>query len=160
MSDDIITQHPDHPRSGASIIKGSMSGRKNQFIRQSSVGTGSLSIPAGGSGWINILTDIYPPQLSETITTLDDILEPDDAVVWVEADFYIDVDNDTDYRWNNGASLSNDQLGVIISQVEAMSASFGESHHTQFKVFNNGADPHTVYYGVRARCIITGDSEL
>lgn len=165
MADTIKTNKPDRPVNGASIARSSVSGRKTQFIQQSTTGESTLTLASNFSGAITINLLLWPENMPSPARNANNLVSFANSIAWVYGDIYIDNDNDPNYLYPTGASLSGEQVSFVLTQRDAMtpdtySGSTRYSASAKLEIWNQGASSHTYYHHNTFKYIMTGDSTL
>lgn len=151
-----LGQAPERGQSGSTLNKGSTPGSRVNFIGSTSIGTGTLVLSAGGTGGITANTSIWDPLLPTSARNNNNLKSWNDAVVWSYFDIFVDVDNNFNYEFGGGASLSSGQKNITMSKFQNISPVVNKTHTVNFFFKNNDSSEHTIYFYLGGKYAITG----
>ena len=157
----IDTNQPDEPISGDSLMRRSVAGRKQQWSKQTTVGTvtvtlGSLStylVTVTFSGWAEEITQAANANANNLVSW-------DNSVTWTYEDIFIDTNSST-YAIGSD-SLTADQNKVTYYKNETITQYpySGSTNYTatiRYFFTNNGSSTHTIYFYVQCKYILFGE---
>lgn len=164
MGQKILTNKPDDPISGASLMRGSTAGRKAQFVQSTNVASGSFTISSGSTVSLNNTVSLFPKDIPVSAQNVSNLATAAQSIVWPVADFYIDT-QDTNHYIFRGASLSSEQLLMDLDVLnvytpEIYSGSTTYSGEVIYFFKNNGISSHTIFYVLTFKYIMFGDANL
>lgn len=151
-----LGQSPEKAQSGSFLHAGSTPGSKIAYIDNIAIGSAILALTAGGHGTISADIDIYDPAIPEALRTDENIKSWYNAAVWPYFDIFVDNDANFNYFVGAGGSLSADQTLVKYQWVNLITPTDGKTHTLYMTFYNGGASPHTIYFYVGAKYVITG----
>lgn len=141
-------QAPERGQAGNFLHRSSVPGQKVAFVEDSTVASGSLVVPAGGSASVVV-------NLTLSFDGL--IKESDQAVAWVYDNIFVDTNNDFNFELDDGPSLSSGQLKVgLRGPRKVLTPPVGKTHQTIYAFSNTDASPHTVYITAQYKYVVTG----
>lgn len=164
MGRTINTNQPDRPMSGASLQRESVAGRKNQFVTDTGVGSGTTTIAAGGFATFLFIMFHWYPELAFVNQSVANAIPQSQLVLIPVLDSYVDTDNNSDFYMNTGSSLSGDQQKVHLEVVTQMGqGDYGSADYSgliQVRVKNEGTSSHAVYIHMGCKAIAYGEQAL
>jgi hypothetical protein len=150
-------QAPDKIRSGSSLIKSSTPGTRIDFLQQSTFGTGSITLTTGLVGAFRFNLTIYPPDLP-TASQVSGLQIPQlSSLGFPMFDFFTDTNNDYNYEFSYGSSLTTEQKNMTIGGWFPYGPLSGTSYANIMIVKNHGANTHTVYTNGLWKYLISGE---
>lgn len=151
------------PSQHASFLdKNSVAGRRIKFVETSNFGFGSFTVAAGGFYVVNFTLTLYPPEVPTGSRTNDMIIQPSDAFCVAYNDIYVDYDNNGNYYYLSGPSITSEQsLSMIYTQNESSTPYVDNpiryTATVQQIIQNWGASSHTYYMYGLYKYMILGD---
>ncbi len=135
-----LGQAPRPAENARFLQQNSLAGSKIDYVQTSSVGYGTLVIPAGTAAAFNVQLSLY---------NNGDPIQPrvdfNDQISWFYMDFFIDNDLNLDYEYGVGGSLTAEQQKVVISKYEPLTHIVIPTQRTIYHITNFGSSSHTVY---------------
>lgn len=160
MTQFIVSQDPDKPRSGQSLQKESTPGTKVEFVNQSTTAETSITLTTGQTGSIRYQLSLYPPDLPTVSRAAENVIPQLSCVAWDYFDFFTDTNNDYNYEFGVGASLTSAQKNITMSPWYPY-APASETSINVIRVFkNNDTSTHTIYTSGFFKYIIFGEETV
>lgn len=153
-----LGQTPLRAQDAAFLNQGSVVGRKVDFVDIAVASTyATISISAGALATpFRISAALYDPLVPTALRTSQNLIVPDDCIVFYYVDFYVDNDNTDGYQLAVGSSLSAAQKLVwLFSDWDEKTPFTGTSQSHVYQFFNNDVSSHIVYAHVSIKYIIT-----
>lgn len=148
-------QAPERGQSGSFITQASISGKKVDFILPTTQGTASGSIASGGTLSITAATTLYDLSVPAASRTSENVYPWANCAVWPYFNIFIDNDNDFNYKFASGASLSSGQKNILVSIVPAITPLSGYSNTITLMFKNFDTSSHTIYFHFTVKYVIT-----
>jgi hypothetical protein len=159
----IKSTRPGEPVHGARVIKATLAGRKTQYVKESTTGSVSFTIAAGGNTSVNNNLNLWSEELETPARNASNIVAPEDCVAWYTADVYVDTYDDTHYLGES--TLTAGQRKIYISTLpERTPATYSgvvpHSATTLLLFSNQDTASHVIYIDVTYKFISFGDENL
>lgn len=163
MGRTISMRVPDKSINGASIVRGSVAGRKTQYAQQSTTVGASFTVSAGAAHSVTVNFDGWATDLADEARNDLNIISPDECIAWLEFDLYVDA-----FAVANlfgAVTLSAAQRKVHFSHVKNLtphtkSGSTPDTATDTFEFRNDDASDHVIYIIVQYKYIVIGDANL
>lgn len=136
------------------LNRGSASGAILRTIKVTNFGSTSFSVAAGGNTALEFSASIYPLDLPRNERTDENVYSWDNVLVIPYYDIFVDTDDDFDYEFGAGPSLSAGQLNIQMSQYELITPNSGTSFSSTFVFKNSDVSSHTIYWYGGAKYLI------
>lgn len=153
-------QAPDKIRSGSSLIKQSTPGTRVDFLYQSTFATGSITLTTGLVGSFRFNLTIYPTDLPTSSYASGLQIPQLSSLGFPVFDFFTDTNNDYNYEFGNGASLTTEQKNMTLGSWFAYGPTSGCSQTMIMVVKNSGANTHTVYTSGIWKYLVSGEETV
>lgn len=161
----IDANQPDKPLSGDSLMRRSVSGRKQQFTKQSTTVSTEFTMAAGTTSNVILVFTGFPEEIADTnLRNEDNLVSWEDSITWFFEDIRVDV-NDSDHNIGY-LFMTAEERKVSVTKVSNMTQEFfgpDDTPYTATQYYNfanNGSSSHTIYMTAVCKYILFGEGSL